>query len=92
MSGLEAVAGRLEGERKEFRVHYQPIVGLASGRVAGFEALVRWAHPSRGLLSPADFIGLAEETGMIVPIGSTVLKGACRQAKSGRPSIRAIRS
>lgn len=68
--------------RKEFRVHYQPIVGLASGRVAGFEALVRWAHPSRGLLSPGDFIGVAEETGMIVPIGRTVLKEACRQAKT----------
>ena len=62
-------------------MHYQPIVGLASGRVAGFEALVRWAHPSRGLLSPGDFIALAEETGMIVPIGRTVLKEACRQAK-----------
>jgi diguanylate cyclase (GGDEF)-like protein len=67
--------------RKEFRVHYQPIVGLSSGRITGFEALVRWAHPSRGLLSPADFIGLAEETGMIVPIGRWVLREACRQAK-----------
>jgi len=67
--------------RKEFRVHYQPIVGLASGRITGFEALVRWAHPSRGLLSPADFIGMAEETGMIVPVGRWVLREACRQAK-----------
>ncbi len=67
-------------QRKEFRVHYQPIIGLASGRIAGFEALVRWAHPSRGLLSPADFIGMAEETGMIVSIGRSVLREACRQA------------
>ncbi len=66
--------------RKEFRVHYQPIVGLASGRIAGFEALVRWAHPSRGLLSPTDFIGMAEETGMIVSIGRWVLRETCRQA------------
>jgi EAL domain-containing protein (putative c-di-GMP-specific phosphodiesterase class I) len=87
---------RLEGElRRSIRdghLHllYQPVCSLRTGRVVGAEALVRWRHPNRGLVGPADFIDLAEDTGLIEPIGQWVIEQACRQAAAwngdgGRP-------
>lgn len=75
-------------EREEFRVYYQPIVSLVSGSILGFEALLRWQHPERGLLNPADFISLAEETGLIFSIGKWALHEACRQMQVWRVCYR----
>jgi diguanylate cyclase (GGDEF)-like protein/PAS domain S-box-containing protein len=66
---------------QELRLYYQPIVSLATGKITGFEALVRWQHPTRGLVSPAEFIPVAEETGLILPLGDWVLREACARAK-----------
>lgn len=71
-------------DRNEFVVHYQAIRSLSTGETVGFEALVRWIHPTRGMISPAEFIPVAEETGLIVPIGWTVLNEACKQMKEWR--------
>ena len=66
-------------ERKEFSLNYQPIVCLQTGKIAGFEALVRWRHPEKGFISPADFIPVTEETGLIVPLGKWIMETACEQ-------------
>jgi diguanylate cyclase (GGDEF)-like protein/PAS domain S-box-containing protein len=70
--------------RNEFRIHYLPVVDVSSGRIQGLEALIRWAHPKRGLVSPKDFVPFAEETGLIIPIGRWLLQQAGREFVSCR--------
>ena len=79
-------------DKQEFILYYQPQVDLKTGSIIGFEALIRWKHPELGMVSPGDFIPLAEETGLIIPIGEWVLKTACEQSKTwqdaGYPPLR----
>ena len=66
-------------KREEFVLHYQPIISLSNNKIKGFEVLVRWRHPEKGIVSPGEFISLAEDTGLIIPLGFWVLKEACKQ-------------
>jgi diguanylate cyclase (GGDEF)-like protein len=74
----------------ELELYYQPVVRASDRTIAGFEALLRWHHPERGLIAPADFVGLAEDTRLIVPIGAWVLAEACREAATWPPGIRVL--
>jgi EAL domain-containing protein (putative c-di-GMP-specific phosphodiesterase class I) len=75
-------------EREKLEIHYQPVVSLHDGEVCSVEALLRWRHPERGLLSPAEFLDVAEDSGLIVPIGVWVLQRACADAHAWRPRPR----
>lgn len=74
-------------EREEFHVNYQPIVSLESGRISGFEALVRWHHPERGVILPSEFVSVAEETGLIMQIDRLVLRQACLQMRKWQDAL-----
>ncbi len=79
---------RLAVERQEFELFYQPLFDLEHNRICSFEALIRWNHPTRGLISPAEFVPIAEDTGLIVPIGAWVVREACAQAAGWPEHVR----
>ena len=68
--------------KSQLQLYFQPLINMAIGEITGFEALIRWNHPERGLVSPDDFIQIAEETGLIMPVGEWVLRNACEIAAS----------
>lgn len=84
-----ALAGEVDRaiEHGQFIMHYQPLVSLRSRKLVGFEALVRWRHPKRGLISPSEFVSVAEETGSIIPLGDWILDQSCRQLANWRTEI-----
>ena len=81
---------RLAIERNELAIHYQPIMCLDSGNLVGFEALIRWQHPTKGFISPVEFIPIAEDTGLILDIGEWLLKAACQQLQQWQQEFAAI--
>jgi len=83
--GLESSLRRAL-DNNEFLLHYQPKISLQAGEITGFEALIRWQHPEKGMVSPADFVPMLEETGLILPVGDWVLRTACDQARAWRDS------
>src|SRR5690606_8023693 len=72
-------------DRGEFRLDYQPVIELRTAETVGFEALLRWDHPERGPLAPAEFVAVAEETGLILRLGEWVVREACREARRWQP-------